>query len=64
MDKIDRVIVAFRKKIDEDVAIANSLSGGNIAGTSESGDEPPVKKRKRYIYPKDKKGYRTFWMQK
>ena len=28
-------------------AIANSLSGGKIAGTVEAGDDPPVKKKNK-----------------
>ena len=31
----------------EEVAIANSMSGGGIAGSVEAGDEPPVNKRKK-----------------
>ena len=31
----------------EEVAIANSMSGGGIAGSVEAGDEPPVKKKKK-----------------
>ena len=31
-------------------AIANSLGGGQIAGTVEAGDDPPKKKCKTYAY--------------
>ena len=45
-------------------AIANSLAGGQIAGTPEAGDDPPVKKKKgkkkRYIY--GGRGSRKMWM--
>ena len=45
-------------------AIANSLAGGNIAGTAEAGDDPPVKKKKKkkkkYIY--GGRGSRKMWM--
>ena len=41
-------------------AIANSLGGGKIAGTVEAGDDPPVKKKKRYIYGGT--GSRKMWM--
>ena len=44
-------------------AIANSLAGGNIAGTAEAGDGPPVKKgrkKKKYIY--GGRGSRKMWM--
>ena len=35
------------KMTKEEVAIANSMSGGGIAGSVEAGDEPPVNKRKK-----------------
>ena len=35
------------KFASEEVAIANSMSGGGIAGSVEAGDEPPVKKKKK-----------------
>ena len=41
-------------------AIVNSVGGGQIAGTVEAGDDPPVKKKKRYIY--GGKGSRKMWM--
>ena len=31
-------------------APTNSVGGGQIAGTVEAGDKPPVTKQKRYIY--------------
>ena len=36
----------------------NSLAGGKIAGTVEAGDDPPVRKKKKYIYMK---GVRKLW---
>ena len=44
----------------EDAIPTNSLGGGQIAGTVEAGDDPPVKKKKRYIY--GGKGSRRMWM--
>jgi len=41
-------------------APTNSLGGGQIAGTVEANDDPPVKKKKRYIY--GGKGSRKMWM--
>ena len=47
-------------------AIANSVAGGQIAGTVEAGDDPPVNKKKkkgkkkRYIY--GGRGSRKMWM--
>ena len=53
-------------------AIANSLSGGKIAGTVEAGDDPPVKKknkrgseaknRKKKTYAYGGRGSRKMWM--
>tara|TARA_B100000287_G_scaffold29051_1_gene27325 strand:+ start:2185 stop:2358 length:174 start_codon:yes stop_codon:yes gene_type:complete len=43
-------------KVEEEgaVAITNSIGGGNIAGSIQAGDDPPVrKKKKRYIYAKN-----------
>ena len=51
--------------------MANNISGGNIAGTSEAGDDPPVKKNKRGSGMKNRKkktyayggrGSRKMWM--
>ena len=44
----------------EDAAPTNNVGGGQIAGTVEAGDDPPVKKKKRYIY--GGKGSRKMWM--
>ena len=44
----------------EDVAPTNNVGGGQIAGTVEAGDNPPVKKKKRYIYGGT--GSRKMWM--
>ena len=45
---------------DEFSAPTNNVGGGQIAGTVEAGDNPPVKKKKRYIY--GGKGSRKMWM--
>ena len=67
--KVDK---ATRKRMNkpenqfEDVAIANNVGDGKIAGTVEAGDDPPVKKKKkkgkkkRYIY--GGRGSRKMWM--
>ena len=44
----------------EDASPTNSVGGGQIAGTVEAGDNPPVKKKKRYIYGGT--GSRKMWM--
>ena len=55
------------KFASEEVAIANNVGSGNIAGTVEAGDDPPVKKKKkkgkkkkRYVY--GGRGSRKMWM--
>ena len=37
----------FKNLRKEEVAIANSMGGGGIAGSVEAGDEPPVNKKKK-----------------
>lgn len=51
MEKIDRVIAAFRKLHEE--APTNNVGGGQIAGTSQAGDDPPVRSRRKFIYLKN-----------
>ena len=52
----------YPPEIGEEVMAAptNSVGGGQIAGTVEAGDNPPVKKKKRYIYGGT--GSRKMWM--
>ena len=56
----------LRKLLDnlrkEEVMAAptNSVGGGQIAGTVEAGDDPPAKKKKRYIY--GGRGSRKMWL--
>lgn len=47
-------------KFSEDATAmpTNNISGGKIAGSAEAGDDPPVRKKKRYIY---QKGVRKLW---
>jgi hypothetical protein len=53
---LDKIIQIIR----EDVPPTNNVGSGNIAGTREAGDDPPVrlKKKKKYIYMK---GVRKTW---
>jgi hypothetical protein len=62
--KIDRIIDIIRSLKEEGMvtgAPTNSLVGGKIAGTVEAGDNPPVKKKNKYIYGT---GFRKNWLQK
>ena len=43
-------------------APTNAGGTGQIAGTKEAADDPPVKKKKKYIYGGH--GSRRMWMQK
>ena len=68
-DYLKNLLKNLRK---EEVAIANSLGGGKIAGTVEAGDDPPVKKknkrgsgaknRKKKTYAYGGRGSRKMWM--
>jgi len=57
---IDKVIDIIRN-LKEEGAPTMNLGAGQIAGTKEAGDDPPVRTRKkRYIY--GGKGSRKMWM--
>ena len=59
---IDKIISIIRTLKEEAIAApTNNVGSGNIAGTAEAGDDPPVRKKKRYIFGK---GYRKLWQQK
>ena len=48
---VDKVLDIVRSYLYEQPI--NNVGGGQIAGTKEAGDDPPVsKKRKKYIYMK------------
>ena len=53
---IDKILDIIRSNLHEQPT--NNVGGGRIAGTVEAGDDPPVKKKKRYIY---QKGLRKMW---
>ena len=62
---IDKIINIVRNLREQAVMSAptNSVGSGKIAGTTEAGDDPPVrKKKKKYIY--GGRGSRKMWMQK
>ena len=60
--KINKIIESFRylRKLKED-APTNNISSGQIAGTFEAGDDPPVRKPKKYM--SGGRGSRKLWMQ-
>ena len=60
---IDKIINIVRNLREEAmVAPTNNVGSGKIAGTKEAGDDPPVRKKKKYIY--GGRGSRRMWMQK
>ena len=66
---IDKIIDIVRnQKLDEMMGAGavsgptNNVGDGKIAGTVEAGDDPPVRKKKRYIY--GGKNSRNMWLQR
>ena len=59
---IDKIISIVKSLREEAVMAAPTynVGAGKIAGTREAGDDPPIKKKKRYIYGGT--GSRKMWM--
>ena len=59
---INRIISMVRTLKEEGAMVVptNNVGSGNIAGTKEAGDDPPVKKKKKYIYGGH--GSRKMWL--
>ena len=58
---IDRIISIVKSLREEAIAVpTNNVSGGKIAGTRDAGDDPPVKRKKKYIYGGH--GSRRMWL--
>mgnify|MGYP001430972868 FL=1 len=56
-------IISMVRTLKEEGAMAvptNNVGSGNVAGTKEAGDDPPVRKRKKYIYGGH--GSRRMWL--
>ena len=54
----ERLKKVYREDVGANVP-TNAMAHGNIAGSAEAGDDPPVrKKKKKYIY---QKGLRKIW---
>ena len=63
IDKIIDIVRTLREEAMMTAAPTNNVGGGQIAGTKEAGDDPPVRiKKKKYIYGGH--GSRKTWMQK
>ena len=54
-------IIHTLKEEGEGGGPTNNVGGGQIAGTVEAGDDPPVRKRKKYM--SGGRGSRKLWMQ-
>ena len=60
IDKIINIVKSLREQAVMG-APTNAVGTGQIAGTTEAGDDPPVrKKKKKYIYGGN--GSRRMWM--
>ena len=58
---IDRIISIVKSLREEAMAVpTNNVSGGKIAGTRDAGDDPPVKRKKKYSYGGH--GSRRMWL--
>ena len=59
---IDKIISIVKSLREEAVMAAptNNVGASKIAGTREAGDDPPVRKKKRYIY--SGRGSRRMWL--
>ena len=56
---IDKIIDIVRT-LKEEGGPTNHVGDGKIAGTVQAGDDPPVRKKKKYIYAG--RGSRKNWM--
>ena len=59
IDKIISIVKTLREEAAM-VAPTNNVGDGKIAGTREAGDDPPVKRKKKYIYGGH--GSRKMWL--
>ena len=59
--RLDKVVTLIREMMGAGAVggPTNRIGGGKIAGTKESGDDPPVRKKKKYIYQRNT---RKNWM--
>lgn len=58
---IDKIIGIVRT-LKEEGGPTMAMGNGQIAGSVEAGDDPPVRNKKRYIY--GGKNSRKMWLQK
>ena len=61
INKIIDIIHTLKEEGEGGGAPTNSLAGEKIAGTAEAGDNPPVRKKNKYMYGA---GFRKNWLQR
>jgi hypothetical protein len=54
---LEKIISMVRSHLNEE-GPTMSMGNGKIAGSVEAGDDPPVRRKKKYIY---QKGLRKTW---
>ena len=64
---VDKFLYLFREMMGAGAVGSgpptNNVGSGNIAGTVEAGDDPPVRKKKRRPTPVGRYGTRRTWRQ-
>ena len=55
--RLKKIIDIIREQLNEELPTM-AMGHGKIAGSVEAGDDPPVRRRKRYIF---QKGLRKLW---
>ena len=58
---LDKIINIIREQMIAEDVPTNNVGGGQIAGTVEAGDDPPVRKKKKYM--SGGVGSRKLWVQ-
>jgi hypothetical protein len=59
--KLNWIIRLIKEQMIAEDVPTNNVGGGKIAGTIEAGDDPPVRKKKKYM--SGGAGSRKLWMQ-
>ena len=47
---LDKIINIIREQMIAEDVPTNNVGGGQIAGTVEAGDDPPVRRRKNFFF--------------
>ena len=57
---LDKIVNIIREQMIVEDVPTNNVGGSQIAGTVEAGDDPPVRKRRKYM--SGGRGSRKLWM--